>query len=208
MKKTQSQNSWLQRQGKDIFVKLSKAKGYRSRAVYKLIDINYKFNIIKKNTKIIDLGASPGGWTQVIVNILKDTNYEIVAIDKLNMEPIKNCSFILDDIESFLKKNNSLNSNSYELILSDMAPNSSGHRFTDQASSEKLFFLALEFALKYLISGGNFVCKIMRNSVEKKIVNNTKKYFKVVKVYKPPASRKDSKEIYMVALGFNNLHKG
>ena len=88
-----------------------------------------------------------------------------------------------------------------------MANNSSGHKFTDQIRSEKLCLLAMQFSFNYLIEGGNFVCKIMRNSGEKDILSKAKKYFKIVKAYKPLASRQDSKEIYMVALGFNNLHK-
>jgi len=207
MKKTQSQNIWLKRQDKDKFVKLAKVKGYRSRAAFKLLDINKKFNILKKNIKVIDLGASPGGWTQVIVEKLKNTTNDIVAIDKLKMAPITNCNFILDDIKNFLENNNSLENKRYNLILSDMAPNASGHKFTDQVRFEEIFLLALDFCIKYLISGGNFICKIMRNSSEKDMVKRAQKYFKVVKVYKPLASRKESKEIYLIAFGFNNLHK-
>ena len=207
MKKTHSQNNWLRRQDRDKFVKLSKSEGYRSRAAYKLLEINQKFKIIKKNINVIDLGSSPGGWTQVVANILKKTNSTILAIDKLTMVPIENCNFILDDIENFLRNEKKLKKNSYNLILSDMAPNSSGHRFTDQVQSEKICSLALDFTLRYLALNGSFVCKIMRNSGEKDLINKTKKNFKAVKLYKPVSSRKDSKEIYMIALGFNNLHK-
>ena len=206
MKKTNSQNIWLKRQKKDIFIKLSKAKGYRSRAAYKLIEINQKFKIIKKNSKVIDLGASPGGWTQVIAELQSNRN-EIVAIDKKPMEPIKNCKFIYDDISNFLKTNKNLQRNYFDVILSDMAANSSGHKFTDQVNAEKIYYLAEEFALKYLAFKGNFVCKFFRNSLEKNIMQGIKKKFKIVKIYKPNSSRKDSKEIYLIAIGFNNLHK-
>ena len=206
MKKTNSQNIWLKRKKKDIFIKLSKAKGYRSRAAYKLLEINQKFKIIKKNSKVIDLGASPGGWTQVVAELQNNKN-EIVAIDKKPMDPIANCKFIYDDISNFLKINENLRKNYFDVILSDMAANSSGHRFTDQVNAEKIYYLAQEFALKYLALKGNFICKLFRNSLEKNIVHDIKKIFNAVRIYKPTSSRKDSKEIYLIAIGFNNLHK-
>ena len=206
MKKTNSQNIWLSRQKKDIFIKLSKVKGYRSRAAYKLLDINKKFKIIKKKSKVIDLGASPGGWTQVIAEIQNNKN-EIIAIDKKPMDPIENCRFIYNDISNFLKCDETLQRNYFDVVLSDMAANSSGHRFTDQINAEKIYYLAKKFALKYLAAKGNFICKFFRNSLEKTIVQEIKKSFNIVKIYKPNSSRKDSKEIYLIAIGFNNLHK-
>ena len=206
MKRTNSQNIWLKRQKKDVFVKLSKAKGYRSRAAYKLIEINKKFKIINKNSKVVDLGASPGGWTQVVIELQNKKN-QVIAIDKKQMEPIESCKFIYDDISNLLKNDETLESNSFDVILSDMAANSSGHRFTDQAKAEKIYYLAQKFALKYLKKNGNFVCKFFRNSLEKTILQNIKQKFSLVKIYKPNSSRKDSKEIYLIAIGFNNLHK-
>ena len=206
MKRTNSQNIWLKRQKKDVFVKLSKARGYRSRAAYKLIEINKKFKIINQNSKVVDLGASPGGWTQVVAKLQNKKN-QIIAIDKKQMEPIESCKFIYDDISNLLKNDETLESNSFDVILSDMAANSSGHRFTDQANAEKIYYLAQKFALKYLKKNGNFVCKFFRNSLEKTILQNIKQKFSLVKIYKPNSSRKDSKEIYLIAIGFNNLHK-
>ena len=206
MKRTNSQNIWLKRQKKDVFVKLSKAKGYRSRAAYKLIEINKKFKIINENSRVIDLGASPGGWTQVVAQLQNKKN-QIIAIDKKHMEPIESCKFIYDDISNFLKYDKTLKRNYFDVILSDMAVNSSGHRFTDQANAEKVYYLAKEFALKYLKKNGSFVCKFFRNSLEKTILQNIKQKFNLVKIYKPNSSRKDSKEIYLIAIGFNNLHK-
>ena len=206
MKRTNSQNIWLKRQNKDAFVKLSKAKGYRSRAAYKLIEINKKFKIINQNSKVIDLGASPGGWTQVVAELQKKKN-QIIAIDKKQMEPIESCKFIFDDISNFLKYDETLERNYFNVILSDMAANSSGHRFTDQANAEKVYYLAQNFAFKYLAKNGSFVCKFFRNSLEKIILKSIKKSFSFVKTYKPNSSRKDSKEIYLIAIGFNNLHK-
>ncbi len=208
MKKSNSQNIWLRRQDKDLFAKLSKVDGYRSRSAYKLLEINKKFKILKNNINVIDLGASPGGWSQVVAIKVKSPKSKIISIDKLNMAPVKNCHFILEDIESIINyEHQSLKENTYDLILSDMAPNSSGHRFTDQVRSEKIWFLALKFSFKYLTVNGNFVCKIMRNSGEQVFIKKVREYFKSVKIYKPISSRNDSKEIYLIALGFNNLHK-
>ncbi len=206
MKRTNSQNIWLKRQKKDVFVKLSKARGYRSRAAYKLIEINNKFKIINQSSKVIDLGASPGGWTQVVAELQNKKN-QIIAIDKKQMEPIESCKFIYDDISNLLKDDETLERNSFDVILSDMAANSSGHRFTDQANAEKIYYLAQKFALKYLKKNGSFVCKLFRNPLEKIILQNIKQRFSLVKIYKPNSSRKDSKEIYLIAIGFNNLHK-
>ena len=102
MKRTNSQNIWLKRQNKDIFVKLSKAKGYRSRAAYKLIEINKRFKIINQKSKVVDLGASPGGWTQVVAELQNKKN-QIIAIDKKQMEPVESCKFIYNDISNLLK---------------------------------------------------------------------------------------------------------
>tara|TARA_Y100000589_G_scaffold292404_1_gene296524 strand:+ start:377 stop:1000 length:624 start_codon:yes stop_codon:yes gene_type:complete len=206
VKRTNSQNIWLKRQKKDVFVKLSKARGYRSRAAYKLIEINNKFKIINQSSKVIDLGASPGGWTQVVAELQNKKN-QIIAIDKKQMEPIESCKFIYDDISNLLKDDETLERNSFDVILSDMAANSSGHRFTDQANAEKIYYLAQKFALKYLKKNGSFVCKLFRNPLEKIILQNIKQRFSLVKIYKPNSSRKDSKEIYLIAIGFNNLHK-
>ena len=206
MKRSNSQNIWLKRQKKDIFVKLSKARGYRSRAAYKLIEINKKFKIINQNSRVVDLGASPGGWTQVVVELQNKKN-QIIAIDKKQMKPIEGCKFINDDIVNFLKYDKSLERNYFDVILSDMAANSSGHRFTDKASAEKIYYLAQNFALKYLAKNGSFVCKVFINFLEKNILDDIKKKFSLVKIYKPDSSRKDSKEIYLIAIGFNNLHK-
>ena len=206
MKRTNSQHIWLNRQKKDVFVKLSRAKGYRSRAAFKLIEINRKFKIINQSSKVIDLGASPGGWTQVVAEFQNNKN-QIIAIDKKQMKPIENCKFIFEDISNFLKYNETLKKNYFDVILSDMAANSSGHRFTDQANAEKIYYLAQEFAFKYLAPKGSFICKFFRNSLEKNILQNLKRNFITVKIFKPNSSRKDSKEIYLIAIGFNNLHK-
>ena len=192
MKKTNSQNNWIRRQNNDYFFNLSKKEGYRSRSAYKLLEIQKKYNIIKPYSKVIDLGASPGGWTQVVSSILKNNAQKIVAIDKKEMEPVSKCIFFLDKIESFLLDNNVLRNNSYSLILSDMAPNSSGHKFTDQVRAEKICYLALTFACRFLEHEGDFICKYMRGSGEKDFIEEAKKKFKKINIYKLNLRRKQS----------------
>ena len=206
MKKSVSQNNWLRRQSNDYYFNLAKKERYRSRAAYKLIEINKKYKLISYSSRIIDLGCSPGSWSQVAIsNINKKTN-EVISIDIKKMDPLSNCNFILDDIESLLnKKNCFLKYNSYNLILSDMAPNASGHKFTDQAKSDKLSFLALKFSYQYLSDKGNFVCKLFRGGSEKVFIEEAIVKFKKVYLFKPLSSRKESKEIYAICLGFNNL---
>tara|TARA_B100000686_G_C16578267_1_gene856724 strand:- start:352 stop:981 length:630 start_codon:yes stop_codon:yes gene_type:complete len=208
MKKTNSQHLWLNRRDKDCFFKKSKKEGYRSRAAYKLLEINKKYKLINSNSKVIDLGSSPGSWTQVVSNIINDKKGQVISIDQKKMDPIENNFFLLSDIKRLLEEEKSfLKTKYYDLILSDMAPNSVGHKFTDQSRAETISYLALEFTKKYLRYGGNFVCKFIRGEGEKKFINDTKLYFCKTKIYKPAASRKESKEIYLIGLGFNNLHK-
>ena len=188
-KRVKKSNTWKIKQHRDQFFKKSKTLGYRSRAAYKLIEINKKFKIINQNSKVVDLGASPGGWTQVVAELQNKKN-QIIAIDKKKMEPIESCKFINDDISNFLKYDDTLKKNCFDVILSDMAANSSGHRYTDQANAEKIYYLAQEFAFRYLALNGSFVCKFFRNSLEKDILRNMKQMFNFVKTYKPNSSRK------------------
>ena len=157
---------------------------------------------------MVDLGASPGSWTQVASKIIHRKSGIVISVDQNKMDSIENSFFIQSDIKKLLKKeNNVLKNKLFDLILSDMAPNSTGHRFTDQSKAEFLSFLALEFSIKFLEIGGNFVCKFIRGAGEEFFLIEVKKYYKKVKVFKPKASRKESKEIYIVGLGFSNLHE-
>ncbi len=203
-----SSTKWLNRQLNDPYVVLSKAEGYRSRAAYKLLEINKKYNLIKSNSSIIDLGAAPGGWSQVAANITKNTG-KIIAIDLLDMPEIKDVVFFKGD---FCEPENQdkiifLLNGKADLVMSDMAPNTTGHKATDHLRimdlCERVFYFA-KFALK---TGGSIIIKIFQGGAEAHVLSEIKKSFISVKHYKPEASRKDSSEIYLVATGYKNLEE-
>ncbi len=205
-KNTHSQNLWLQRKKKDNYFIAAKKEGYRSRAAYKLLEINKKYNLIKKNINVIDLGASPGGWSQVLSHILSNSKSKIYAVDQNNIEPIENVKFIkkkIEDLDDQFLKNGNLHNIS--LIVSDLAPNSTGHKFTDQARSEILCYKVLAFSKKCLLKNGNLVCKFLRGEGERKFIEEAKKNFSKVEFFKPQSSRNISKEIYVICISFNNL---
>ena len=208
MKKTLSQNIWLNRQKKDKFYQLSKKEGFRSRAAYKLIEIQNKYKIINSKQNIVDLGSAPGSWSQALVKMLKNkSNSKILAIDIKNMKPIEKIIFLKKNIKKILEEENLfLPINNIGLVLSDMAPSATGHKFTDQTRSEELCGLALEFACRILEEKGNCVMKILRGNREQSIKKAARKVFKKVEVFKPISSRKESKEIYLICMSFNNLH--
>ncbi len=206
MKKTLSQNLWIKRKQKDNYFNLSKIEGYRSRAAYKLIEINAKYSIFNKSYNVVDLGSSPGSWCQVLVGNVK-TEYKIIAVDINNMQHLDRVLFLKEDIKNIIEnKSISLPINQIGLVLSDMAPKSTGHKFTDQARAETLSLLAFSFAKKYLIKKGNCIIKLLRGPGEKDLINSAKSYFNKVELFKPNSSRKESKEIYLICLSFNNLH--
>ena len=208
-KKTLSQNLWIRRKESDIFFINAKKKGYRARSAYKLLEIDKKFNVIKKNKNYIDLGAAPGSWSQVLVEkISKNANYkevQIFSIDIKDIEPISGIIIIKDDISTLIERNKYFKRNSIDLVLSDMAPKSTGHRFTDQVRATDLVEKAVTFSQNYLSFNGNFVCKLLGANTNDKLIKEIKKCYKDVKLFKPKSSMKDSKEIYLVCLGFNNL---
>ena len=199
-----SSNKWLQRQLNDPLVSRAKIDGYRSRAAYKLIEINEKFKLFAPGTKVVDLGAAPGGWSQVAAKILqaqRDKNC-IIAIDLLEMEEIPGVTFIKGDfysdhILSLIKEEAKDNVN---IVLSDMAANTTGHSATDHLRIVDLCEQALNFALTILKPGGHFVAKIFRGGAENGILNKAKLNFSVVKHFKPKSSRKESTEFYLIAL--------
>ena len=207
MRKTLSQNLWLNRLKKDRFVKLSKKEGFRSRAAYKLIEIEKKYKIIKKNSNIVDLGSAPGSWCQVLLKKLTNRRNKILAIDINNMDLIENIYFLKKDIKQIIDTDNYLLPiDNIGLVLSDMAPASTGHKRTDQLRSEDLCYKALDFSKIYLEKGGNLVLKVLRGNGEQNLKLEAKKKFKKVESFKPIASRKGSKEIYLICMSFNNLH--
>ena len=189
---------WLNRQKKDFYVKKANKKGYLSRAAYKLIEIDNKFKILKKSYKVLEFGAAPGGWSQVALDI--NPKIEITAIDlldlKINHPQIK---FFKED---YLKFNYNKKKDYFDLILSDIAPNTTGHQSTDHLRISRMLFDIIEILNKILISDGTFVTKIWKGSEEKELLNKLKKKFKLVSYFKPDSSRKDSSEIYLVARNF------
>ena len=189
---------WLNRQKKDFYVKKAKKQGYLSRAAYKLIEIDNKFKIIEKSKKILEFGASPGGWSQVALDI--NPKIEITAIDLLELKI--NHPQITFYKEDYLKFNYSKKENYFDLILSDIAPNTTGHQSTDHLRISTILFDIIELLDKVLIDGGVLVTKIWKGSEEKELINKLKKKFKFVSYFKPDSSRKDSAEIFIVARDF------
>ena len=191
---------WLNRQKRDFYVKKAKKQGYLSRAAYKLIEIENKFHILTNSKTILEFGAAPGGWSQVALEI--NPKIEITAIDildlKINHPQIKFCK------DDFLNFDYDKKENYYDLILSDIAPNTTGHQSTDHLRIATMLFDIIELLDKVLITDGSFITKIWKGSEEKEIINQLKKKFKFVSYFKPDSSRKDSAEIFIVSRNFNS----
>ena len=196
-----SSTRWLQRQLNDPYVKQSKAEGRRSRAAYKLIQIDEKFNILKPNQIVLDLGAAPGSWSEVVVGI---SNTKVIAIDKLDMDPMSGVDVLKLDLsteESFIKVKEYLN-NRVDVVLSDMASDTTGHKSTDHIRTQELAELAADYAINFLKNGGSFCSKVFQGGTHQALLDLLKKNFDTVKHYKPGASRKESPENYVIAKGF------
>ncbi len=191
---------WLNRQKRDFYVKKAKKQGYLSRAAYKLIEIENKFHILTNSKKILEFGAAPGGWSQVALEI--NPKIEITAIDILDLKiNHPQINLFKDD---FLNFDYDKKENYYDLILSDIAPNTTGHQSTDHLRIATMLFDIIELLDKVLITDGSFITKIWKGSEEKEIINQLKKKFKFVSYFKPDSSRKDSAEIFIVSRNFDN----
>ena len=189
---------WLNRNKRDFYVNKAKKQGYLSRAAYKLIEIENKFHFIANSKKILELGAAPGGWSQVALEI--NPKIEITAIDILDLKiNHPQINFYKDDFLSF---DYSKKENYYDLILSDIAPNTTGHQSTDHLRIATMLFDIIELLEKILVTDGSFITKIWKGSEEKEIINILKKKFKLVSYFKPDSSRKDSAEIFIIAREF------
>ncbi len=203
--KSASSSQWLQRQDKDPFVAESKKDGYPSRAAYKLIDIQKKYNVIKKGNKVLDLGCSPGSWLMVAKKLSK--NSRIVGIDLLPLEKsisgVETVQGDFEDLETVNMLSDLLNGK-VDTVLSDMSPNLTGMQDIDQINMRALQLSIINFLPQHLKSQGNLVTKTFRGEYDKEIFQLLKAQFSSVKREKPPASRSKSKEIYMIAKGFNN----
>jgi 23S rRNA (uridine2552-2'-O)-methyltransferase len=195
---------WLQRQLNDPYVKQAKADGYRSRAAYKLLEIDDKFKIFKRGAKVIDLGSAPGGWSQVAVNRTK--NGKIFAFDLLAMPEIGGVKFVQLNFlaEDAISKITELTASKVDVVLSDMAANSCGNPQIDHMRIMDLCEQAFNFAKEILAPNGAFVAKVLQGGGDHQLLVLIKKYFKTVKNFKPQASRADSAEMYLVATGFKS----
>ncbi len=201
MAKTSSSVRWMNEHLKDEFVKKAQKEGYRSRAAYKLLEIIDKNQIIKTGFKVLDLGAAPGGWSQVAIKIVGKTG-QVIATDILPVESIANVEFLQGDFTEEIIYNKLLsltNKQKINVVLSDMAPNMSGQISIDQPKSMYLAELALDMATKVLSHNGHFVVKIFHGDGFDSFIQNSRKNFKKVIIRKPKASRPRSKEVYLIA---------
>ena len=198
MKKNKISKNWINRQRRDIYVRKSKVEGYRSRAVYKLDEINNKFKIFYNGASILDLGAAPGSWSQYISKNYK--NIKLASIDLNKFEEVKNSYQIIGDFTLDIYKKKILNFflGKIDIVVSDMAVNTTGNKNLDSIQTSELCLDAMRFSKTILKKNGIFVSKIFIGSTFNEIINESKKIFKKNKVFKPEASRKDSKESFIV----------
>jgi len=190
---------WLKRHLKDEFVKKSKLEKYRSRAAYKLLEINKKYNLLKSCNSAVDLGAAPGSWSEVLLEKLNSPR-KIIAIDLLEVKPLKNVEIIKGDFTSRDFANILQKEGPFNLILSDASPNLTGNKTADFLQSLELIENIFEVALRDLSTGGHFVAKYFRSGDIKDLLTKAKKNFEKVASFKPDSSRKESSEIYLVCL--------
>ena len=194
--------NWVNRQKNDQFVKKAKQLGYINRAAFKLEEIEQKYKIIEQSREILELGSSPGGWTQVILNYNSKTN--ITCFDLLDMK-INNQSIAFYR-EDFLKYNFTNLKNKFDLVLSDVAPNTTGHQSTDHLRISQLIYEVIDRLEIILKNQGSFIFKIWKGEEEKEIIKMLKKIFDKVEYFKPKSSRQESSEIFIISRGFR-LHE-
>lgn len=203
-RRSTSSTQWLQRQLNDPYVREAQRLGYRSRAAFKLAELDDKLKFIKKGSTVVDLGAAPGGWSQVA---LERGATKVIGLDLLPIDPIPGVTFLQMDFmnddapEALIMAMGS----GADIVLSDMAPNTMGHKQTDHLRIMALVEAAYEFATQVLKPDGAFVSKIFQGGAQKELLDMMKRDFKVVKHVKPPASRKESSEQYVVATGFRKV---
>ena len=202
LKKKNKSNKWLLRHLNDEYLLKAKINGYRSRSAFKLIQINKKFNFFFKDANVIDLGAAPGGWSQVANELVKPSG-KILSFDKLVIEPIDGVKFIdldlynIDEVEREVKE---YFGKKVDIILSDMAPNTTGHKNTDHTRIISLAELAINLTQNNLKKGGFFVCKIFQGGAQGELLLLLKNHFQNIKYYKPNASRQESTETYLCGI--------
>ena len=205
--RSSASTKWLERQLNDPYVAMAKQEGYRARSAFKLIELDDKFHFLKKGACVVDLGAAPGGWTQIAVERVGSTpeNPLVVGIDLLDVDPVAGAKtvrldFLDDSAPETLKT--MLGGRKADVVLSDMAPNTTGMRGLDHLRIMNLLENAYAFACEVLEKNGAFVAKIFQGGTEKNLLAEMKKRFESVRHAKPDSSRKDSSEFYVVATGF------
>ena len=212
-KRTVSSTRWLQRQLNDPYVAEAKRLGYRSRAAFKLLQLDDRFHFLKPGTNLVDLGAAPGGWTQVAVErigILRHGKGKVVGLDILEWAPVPGSTnlvgdFLADDAPDRLRE---ALGGPADVVLSDMAAPTTGHPATDHLRIIHMCEVALDFALTVLAPGGTFVAKVFKGGTERELLDLLKKSFAQVRHAKPAASRAESAETYVVAQGFRGGSEG
>jgi 23S rRNA (uridine2552-2'-O)-methyltransferase len=202
-KRTLSSQKWLERQLNDPYVARAKREGYRSRAAFKLLEIDDKYNILKPGQRVVDLGAAPGGWSQIAARKVGHTG-KVVGIDLLPIDPMENVEFIELDFldEAAPDKLIDMLGGKADVVMSDMAANTTGHKKTDHLRIMGLAEAAIYFAREVLAPGGAFVAKVFQGGTEGQLLADLKRDFAVVRHVKPAASRSGSAELYVLATGF------
>ena len=198
-----SSTRWLERQLNDPYVKRAKAEGYRSRAAYKLLELDEKYGLLKGVKAVVDLGIAPGGWSQVVRK--KAPKAAVAGIDLLPTDPIEGVEILQMDFmdeEAPARLRDAIGTDQVDLVMSDMAANTVGHPQTDHLRTMALVEAGMEFATEVLRPGGAYVAKVLAGGADHNLVAELKRHFATVKHAKPPASRKDSSEWYVIAQGF------
>jgi 23S rRNA (uridine2552-2'-O)-methyltransferase len=205
-KRSLSSTLWLERQLNDPYVARAKREGYRSRAAYKLIEMDDRYHLFKPGDRIVDLGAAPGGWSQIAAAHVKakEGKGKVVAVDLLDMEPVDGVEFAVKDFNDpdapeFIKE---MLGGHADGVMSDMAANATGHRATDHLRIVALAELAADFACDVLAEGGFFIAKVLQGGTEGQLLTRLKRDFSTVRHVKPAASRAGSAELYVLATGF------
>ena len=205
MKKNKISKNWVIKQHRDPFFKQSKIQGYRSRSAFKLIEMNKKFKFLKKETYLLDLGCSPGGWAQVATKII--SKGEILSVDIKSMDNIHNVYFLKGDLldNEICEKISNYFEKKFDVVISDIAANTTGNRNLDSFRTGELCLLAMDLAKKVLNKEGVFLSKVFMGSVFDEINKKARECFKNVIKYKPTSSKKESKELYIYCKGFSKV---
>ena len=205
-KRTLSSQKWLERQLNDPYVARAKREGYRSRAAFKLLEVDDRYHLLKPSQRVVDLGAAPGGWSQIAAARVgsRDGKGRVVGIDLLEIEPMPGVEFIQLDFldESAPQRLIDLLGGPADIVMSDMAANTTGHKKTDHLRIIGLAEAAIHFAREILAPGGVFIAKVFQGGTENQMLADLKRDFAVVRHVKPAASRADSSELYVLATGF------